>query len=77
MTKLTYTLADLPPEMAQAVRDFAARYGRQWKHQLTLCWVNGWGRHGGGYSASWVGQLQSLRNSPTLGSRWLEKAKLP
>jgi len=57
-------------EQLEALRAFAARYGRGWKEKLWAMWVNGGDDRepGGCY-------LRQVRN--TLGAAWLLKFKLP
>ena len=65
---------ELLPEELEALRIFAADYGKQWKEKLSMVyWYNARiyrGRDGKQYP-----ELHSLRNE--FGPSWLAKFKLP
>lgn len=64
-------MTPLPKEHADAVRAFAAKYGRAWKARLADAWGMGTDTHEPG---GWA--LRDIRNSPAWGHAWLDAVKL-
>jgi hypothetical protein len=54
-------------EQLDALKKFAAIYGRNWKQELRDAWMSGDGRD--------IGELRQLRN--TLGPSWLNRFQFP
>jgi hypothetical protein len=61
---------NLSREQEKALRDFAAKYGRNWKSKLNYKWMSGhdYREEGGCY-------LRQVRNQ--FGPSWLVRYKLP
>lgn len=55
---------NLTEDQAVAVRAFAEKHGKKWKHQLSMAWIK----------AAAGPELQQVRN--TLGPKWLAEVKI-
>lgn len=62
------SIDDLTPEQAEALRSFAALYGRTWKSALSSAWASGRDAN-----LSNGGLLRQIRNEQ--GPSWLYKMK--
>ena len=71
-TRVDDTPRALIPQELDAVKAWAQYCGRTWKAQLHTAWYTG---NYNGFPA--YGWLQGIRNSPSLGPRWLDSFKLP